>query len=185
MFLESDKSTIMNKALLVLLAAGLVGCSAQHDDIETWMTEQARTLRGKVDPLPQVRHFPPAAYVERGGSDPFQSSRIEPEKKASTGLSGPDLSRPREPLEGFPLESLRYVGLLRSGKALQALIDTGSGVYQVSVGNYMGQDHGLVTAITDTEITLKELVEDINGEWTERISPLQIQERAPQEAQKK
>ena len=176
----------MNKSLLVLLAASLVGCSAPHDDIEAWMVEQTKTMRGKVDPLPQVRNFPPVAYSERAGLDPFQSSRIEPEKKASTaGLQGPDMSRPREPLEAFPLESLRFVGLLRKDKVLEALIDTGSGIYQVKVGSYMGQDHGLITAITDIEITLKELVEDINGEWTERITPLQIQERAPQEAKKK
>ena len=41
-------------------------------------------------------------------------------------------------------------------------------------GNYMGQDYGVVTAINDSEIRLKELVQDSAGDWTERSSTLQL-----------
>lgn len=50
-------------------------------------------------------------------------------------------------------------------------------IHQVRVGNYMGQDFGVVTAISETEVTLRELVEDVNGDWTERSSSLLLQEQ--------
>lgn len=60
-----------------------------------------------------------------------------------------------------------------------ALIDADGSVYQIKTGNYMGQNFGVVTKISETEVTLKELVEDLNGDWVERTTPLYLQ--GPQE----
>ena len=85
------------------------------------------------------------------------------------------MNRRREPLEAFPLESLNMVGSMQQGKTTFALVRTPEReVFQVRVGNYMGQDYGVVTAITDGEIRLKELVQDSAGDWTERSSTLQL-----------
>ena len=85
------------------------------------------------------------------------------------------MTRRKEPLESFPLESLNMVGSLQQGKATYGLVRTPQkDVYQVSVGNYMGQDYGVVTTINDNEIRLKELVQDSAGDWTERSSTLQL-----------
>mgnify|MGYP000880858758 FL=1 len=76
------------------------------------------------------------------------------------------------------------VGVLIKGGQSHAIIAADKTLHQVHVGNYMGQNYGRVTAISESEVTLKELVEDANGEWVERVSTLQLQEQAPQEAKK-
>lgn len=89
----------------------------------------------------------------------------------------PNLDRRREPLEAYPLESLKMVGVLMQNKVVHALVQVDKSLYQVKVGNYMGQDFGVVTAISESEVTLRELVEDMNGDWVERTSSLLLQER--------
>ena len=124
------------------------------------MNESAKDLMGKVPPLPEIKPFPVVAYDAINLVPPFAPSRIEPDKRAtSTGLGPrPDLNRRREPLEAYPLESLKMVGSLL-------------------------QNFGVITGVTETEITLKELVEDSNGDWSERTSKMLLQEK-PQEAKR-
>ena len=86
----------------------------------------------------------------------------------------PDLNRRKEPLESYPLESLKMVGTLQQGKAVYALVKADNTVYRVKSGNYIGQNFGLISNIGDTEIKLKEIVQDTAGDWTERLSSLQL-----------
>jgi Tfp pilus assembly protein PilP len=115
-----------------------------------------------------------ALRVQRVRSpDPFKPRKIEPTKGGSK--LAPDLSRRREPLESYPLESLTMVGTLAKGKTTYALVRTpDKDVYQVTQGNYLGQNFGVVTGITDSEVRLKELVQDGSGDWTERTGALQL-----------
>lgn len=87
----------------------------------------------------------------------------------------PDMDRPREPLESYPLESLKYVGVMSRKKVSFAIILVDGALYQVRVGNYMGQNFGVITKITDSELTLKELIQDSAGDWVERESSLLLQ----------
>lgn len=168
----------MRTLLLVVCSLTLVGCANDQDDIQAWMAEQASGMRGAVKPLPEIKPFPVVSYDAAGLVDPFRASRIEPERKASGGGGlRPDTNRRREPLEAYPLETLRMVGVLTQGKASHALIQADQSLYQIRVGNYIGQDYGVVTAITDSAVSLRELVEDVNGDWVERTSSLQLQER--------
>jgi type IV pilus assembly protein PilP len=48
----------------------------------------------------------------------------------------------------------------------------------VRPGNYLGQNYGRVTKIIETEVTLREIVQDAAGEWIERTATLQLQERS-------
>ena len=89
----------------------------------------------------------------------------------------PDLDRRKEPLEAFPLESLKMVGVLQKDKMIHAIIQAGKAVHQVKIGNYMGQNFGIITNITESEIQLRELVQDAVGDWVERTSSLQLQEQ--------
>jgi len=152
------------------------GCAPQGDDLDAWMAEQERHLVGSVDPLPEMSVFPIVAYQAEGELDPFRSARIEPDS-AGSGAGAPDMTRPREPLEQYPLESLDMVGVLMQGERIHALIKVDGALHQVRVGNYMGQNHGLVTRITETQVTLNEIVEDAGGEWVERTSRLLLQEQ--------
>jgi type IV pilus assembly protein PilP len=158
-------------ATLVVAACG----GESHQDLRDWMREQGKGTQGKLEPLPQIRPYEPFAYNAFDLPDPFKPRKIEPTK--GNDRLAPDLARRREPLESFPLESLSMVGTLGKDKALYALVRTpDKDIYQVRSGNFMGQNFGVVTGISDTEIKLKELVQDSAGDWTERSSSLQLQQ---------
>jgi type IV pilus assembly protein PilP len=170
----------MKRSLLLMCAAVLWGCSSQEADVRAWMEHEAAGMKVGVKPLPEVQVFPAVEYDAIALVQPFDSNRLAVDKKAAK-TGGPDVNRRREPLESFPLESLKLVGVMIRGNDRHAVVKAGATLFQVRVGNYMGQNFGVVTSISEAEVTLKELVEDLNGEWAERISSLQLQE---QEAKK-
>jgi type IV pilus assembly protein PilP len=156
---------------LVLAACG----GESHQDLRAWMQEQGKGAKGKLDPLPQVKAYEPFAYNAYDLPDPFKPRKIEPIK--SSGNLAPDLNRRKEPLEAFPLESLQMVGTLQRGRTTFALVrTTDKDIYQVRIGNYLGQNFGVIVGISDNEIKLKELVQDGSGDWTERSSTIQLAE---------
>ena len=95
---------------------------------------------------------------------------------ANAGLVAPELARRKEPLESFPLDSMSMVGsLLKVGQPV-ALVKVDNLLYQVRAGNYLGMNYGKITKVGETEVTLREIVQDASGEWIERIAKLQLQE---------
>jgi len=158
------------------VVAALAGCGGDsHQDLREWMAEQGKGAKGRLEPLPQIKPYEPFAYNAFDLPDPFKPRKIEPTKGDSR--LAPDLPRRREPLESYPLESLSMVGTLEKNKVVFALVRTPErDVYQVRLGNHMGQNFGVVTGIGDTEVKLKELVQDSGGDWTERSSTLQLQQ---------
>ena len=156
----------------------LTACGAEsHQDLRVWMSEQGKNARGKLDPLPEIKPYDPFAYNAFDLPDPFKPRKIEPVKGGSK--LAPDMNRRKEPLESFPLESLQMVGTLQRGKGIFGLVRTSEkDIYQVRVGNYMGQNFGVITDLNDGEIRLKELVQDGAGDWTERTSSIQLVESA-------
>jgi len=169
----------MRKVWLMLgIGLLLLGCSGEeHEDLKNWMAEQAKDMRPKLMPLPKLQTFPTVDYDAAALVDPFQASRLEPEKRpGARGANAPDPNRRREPLEAYPLESLRMVGQMMMNGRPVALIQADKTIYQVKAGNYMGQNFGLVTKISETEVVLKELIEDANGDWVGRESTIQLQE---------
>lgn len=169
---------MMTRAVLIGACVVLAACSGgSQDDLKAWMDEQAKTMRGAVRPLPELRQVAVVAYAGMQGDDPFRAARMEPERRASASALRPDLDRRREPLEAFPLESLQMVGVLMQGNNTHALVKVGTVFHQVKVGNYMGQNFGVITQITENEIKLRELVEDVYGDWVEKVSDLKLQER--------
>lgn len=164
-------------ACVLLLAA----CSGeQHSDLRNELNDMTKGLRGRVDPLPQVRPYEPVPYQAENEVDPFRPDRIE--VAAAAGPAGaasgtqPDLDRPKEPLEAFPLESIQMVGSLTQGRETYGLVKAGPNLYRVRKGNYMGQNFGVITGIDEAQISLKELIQEGSGEWIERSSSLQLQE---------
>jgi type IV pilus assembly protein PilP len=161
-------------ALGACVVLALAGCGGEsHQDLRAWMADQGKGARGRVDPLPQIKPYEPFAYNAFDLPDPFKPRKIEPTKGGSK--LAPDLTRRREPLEAYPLESLNMVGTLAKGKSTYALVRTPDrDVYQVSAGNYLGQNFGVILGITESEIRMKELVQDGSGDWTERTGALQL-----------
>jgi len=159
-----------------LLAAG---CSNDQEDVQKWMNEQTVGMRGAVKPLPEIKIFPVVDYVAVTELEPFNAARIEPGKPEKRRVNDPRLNpdRQREPLEAYPLESLRMVGALWKGRSLSALIQADQALYQVRVGNFMGRNYGKVIAVNQDSLELQELVEDLNEGWVERVTTMQLQER--------
>jgi type IV pilus assembly protein PilP len=159
-------------ASLVLAACGGSG----HPDLEAWMKEQGKSAKGKLEPLPQIKPYDPFTYNAFDLPDPFKPRKIEPTKGGSK--LAPDFTRRKEPLEAFPLESLNMVGTLSKNKTTYALVRTPEkDVFQVRAGNYLGQNYGVIIEIGDSDLKLKELLQDGAGDWTERSSSLQLQQQ--------
>lgn len=167
----------VSSALLCAMAMGLVACDGgDQEELRQWVKEETKDLRGRIPPLPKVLPYEPVPYDAYGLVDPFRPARLKQEGKAG-GAMQPDMNRPREPLESFPLESLMYVGILAQGKQRYAIVFADGALHQVKAGNYIGQNFGVVTKISDSELTLRELVQDPAGDWMERTSTLQLQQQ--------
>lgn len=175
----------MKRTAIFLACLGLAACGGEeHQDLRQWMKESTKDFKGKIPPLPEIRNFPLVAYEAGDLLDPYNAAKIEPERKAGGGGIKPDLDRRKEPLEAYPLESLKMVGTLIKGKMVHALIQADKNLHQAKIGNYMGQNFGIITDINETEIKLKELVPDSLGDYTERTSTLQLQEKQQQEGKR-
>ena len=170
----------MKRALLILsVPVVLAGCGGeQYQDLRQFVKESGANLRGRVEPLPEVKPYEPFTYDAFDLPDPFKPRAQQAAKSDGTAGAGPapDPNRRKEALEGYPLESLKMVGTLQDKtKKMFALIKTpDNNIYQVKGGNYLGQNFGVISMITETSITLKEVIQDTAGVWTERTSSLQL-----------
>ncbi len=162
----------------LMISAGvlsLAGCGGGDDqDLKAWMAEQGLASKGKIEPIPAIRPYEAFTYNAFDQADPFKPRKIETGK----GSRGPDLARRKEALETYPLETLKMVGTLQKGRAIVGLVKASDNrVFQVRQGNYMGQNFGVITAISDGEVTMKELFQDGAGDWAERQTKMMLQER--------
>lgn len=163
------RATVLTIGLLTLAGCG----GEQYQDIQEFMREAEKSAPRKIEPLPEVKAYTPFEYAGYDLPEPFRPRKLAATKGDTNGVQ-PDLNRRKEPLESYPLESLKMVGTLQQGKAVYALVKADNTVYRVKSGNYIGQNFGLISNIGDTEIKLKEIVQDTAGDWTERLSSLQL-----------
>jgi type IV pilus assembly protein PilP len=171
------------KVLGVMLACTLLaGCEGDQDDLGQWMEQQRREVRPNVSPLQAPKKFDPQPYTSAQAVEPFSNQKLtvalKLEARQPNSLLASELNRRKEPLEAFPLDSMAMVGSVTKGGQPFALLRVDNLLYQVKVGDYLGQNYGRVTRITETEVALREVVQDAAGEWIERIGSLQLQERA-------
>jgi type IV pilus assembly protein PilP len=174
-------SALRKGAALAAAIALIAGCGEERStEVRKELEAMSKDLRGKVDPLPQVKSYEPVPYKGESMLDPFVPGRIVVAQAAGSGGGGggvqPDLNRPKEPLEAFPLEAIAMVGTLSQNKDTYALVKAGANLFRVKKGNYMGQNFGVITSIDDSQISLKEVVQDSGGDWVERSTSLQMQE---------
>lgn len=174
-----SKATANLKLLILAIAvsSSLAACSSSEgDDLDEFMDNAGKDIRSKSDALPEVKAYIPLEYNADGVlPDPFKARKV---KSNSGGVFQPNLNRPKEPLEMFPIESLKFVGTIEKGKLRYALLNTpDSTVQQVKIGNYIGQNFGMVTDVTENSISVKEIVQDeLTGDWAERLVSIELQE---------
>ena len=176
---------ISNVALSAVAMLALAGCyGSEREELQQWMKDQRAQVRPNVPPISEPKKFVPQAYTEGAAFDPFNSVKLtqalrrDSSQPTMSGLIAPELTRRKEALEGYPLDAMSMVGsLARNGQPV-ALISVDKLLYQVKVGNYLGQNYGRITRITETELGLREIVQDAAGEWIERPATLVLQERS-------
>lgn len=165
--------------LAVAMAALLAGCGdGEQQEVRQWMTQVDASTRVAVKPLPEPKTFVPFAYASAEQPDPFNPNKLLaglPQARPGTGVA-PDTGRRKEFLEGFPLDTMKMVGTIRKGPAFYGLLQIDRAVYQVRSGQRLGQNYGLVTAVSDEAVIVKEVVQDAGGEWVERIAKLELQD---------
>lgn len=170
--------------LFVVLAFLLSGCGPTgEDELRVWMAEQRANTKPTVQPLTEPKKFIPEPYAQDGVADPFnqikltQALRRDSNQAASNAvLIAPEMARRKESLEAFPLDSIVMVGSLNKSDSPTALVKIDNLIYQVKVGNYLGQNYGKIVRITESSIQLREIVQDATGDWVERTALLDLQE---------
>lgn len=158
---------------LAALIAALGGCS-QGNDLKQWVAQEKAKKGAPLEPLPVIRTFETFEYKDQDLRDPFNVSAEEQEQNANNGPH-PDQDRPREPLEAFPLDGLKMSGTIGLAKAIEGLVRDPDGVvHRVHVGNYLGQNYGRITSISEDHIDLVELVPNGSGGWMEKPATIAL-----------
>jgi type IV pilus assembly protein PilP len=166
----------------LLAALLLVGCSAEQEELQQWMEQQRREVKPNVSPLIPPKNFDPQVYTQALAVEPFSRQKLsvalKQEARQPNSMLAAELNRRKEPLEAYPLDSMGMVGSVNKQGQPFALLRVDNLLYQVKVGDYLGQNYGRIMKIAETEIVVREIVQDAAGEWIERPASLQLQERA-------
>lgn len=167
-----------------LACVALVACSGEeHSDLRQFVRDSENIPRGRIPPLPEVKPYEPFEYAAFDLLDPFVARKVEPPRTAKRDPRLPPEDRRKGPLEAFPLENLKMVGSLSQKKEFFALIKTpDNNLYRVKMGDFMGQNFGRITDITESAVKLKELIQDSGNDWKEEERLLLLQDE--QEARK-
>ena len=178
-----NKNLRLNRGIgiLMFVTIFLAACGGEEfQDLRDFVRDSGADLRGQVDSPPEIKPYEPFPYENNASlPDPFKPRKQETKNASGSGsgLNQPDFARPKQELEEFPLESMKMVGYLRKGNIGNAIIRSSEGkLHRIKVGNYVGMNFGQITSISESEVKIKEMVQDGAGDWSERISSLQLVE---------
>ena len=174
------RTALLTSALATLMM--LSACGAEQEELQAWMDQQRREVRPSIAPLSPPKRFDPQPYEQARAVEPFSSQKLavalKQEARQPNSLLAGEMNRRKEPLEAYPLDSMSMVGSVSKQGGQFALLRVDNLLYQVKVGDYLGQNYGKITKISETEVGVREVVQDAAGEWIERPSALQLQEKA-------
>jgi type IV pilus assembly protein PilP len=166
----------------LLVACGLQGCADDENELQQWMEQQKREVKPSIEPLSAPKKFVPQAYSMLTSVEPFSTQKLavalKQEARQSNSLLAGEINRRKQPREAYPVDSMSMVGSVMRGGLPYALLKVDNLLYQVKPGDYLGQNYGKITKISETDVAFREIVQDAAGEWIERMSALQLQDRA-------
>ena len=167
--------------LSLLAMQTLTACTDPQDDLRTWMEEEKKSVKPTVKPIDPPKKFTPEPYLAFNSVDPFSGQKLtvalKQEAKQPNPLLVAEMNRRHEPLEAYPLDSMAMVGSVNKNNQRFALLKVDNLLYQVKVGDHIGQNNGRILSITETEVRLREIVQDASGDLTERTASLMLQEK--------
>lgn len=164
--------------LVAALVVGVMACSSSdHADLDKYVAEVKARKAGRITPLPEFKSYESYLYMPEQLRDPFVPGVEEAQISMAAGGPQPDLARSREPLESFPLDALKFVGHLEQQGEMWAIVTAPDGyVYRVQEGNYIGQNYGRIVRISESQISILEMVPNTLGGWFERDATLAVAE---------
>ncbi|HEX9803492.1 MAG TPA: pilus assembly protein PilP [Gammaproteobacteria bacterium] len=169
-------------AMAAVLFASITACSESgFSDLNEYVANVKARPAARIPPLPEFKTYETFSYSAGALRDPFVLLQDEAELVQATAPDAagpkPDENRNRETLEGYPLDTLRFVGQLEKDDEKWAIVTSpDSLVHRVKVGNYLGQNYGKITAVTESQLEITELVSDGMGGWIERKAALSLGE---------
>jgi type IV pilus assembly protein PilP len=173
-------SRILILAGAIATATLLAGCGDSNvREVRDWMEQVKRDTHPSIKPLSEPKDFLPFAYADKDQVDPFNATKLlsalAKAAAASNNPNQPDLNRPRELLEGYPLDTMQMVGTMEKNGVHYALLQIDRSMYQVRPGQRIGQNFGVITHVGDDDVNVREVVQDAAGEWVERMAKLELQ----------
>ena len=180
-FSTSNKSRRLQLIMACTLSLGLGACSSDMSDLHDFVHKAKTTQKTTLPPLPTIKPYETFRYSAMHLRDPFETATVKQASKVKVTGKGkgprPVEGRAREVLEAFPLDSLRMVGTLEQNDIRWALIQSNDGtIHRIKKGNYIGQNHGKITDITEEKISLVEIVPDGLGDYMERPASMALVE---------
>lgn len=156
----------------------LTACTmASHGDLVEYVQKVKAKKGDRIPPLPDVKVYTAYEYDKADLRDPFNAAMDEALVEAASDGPEPDMERHKEPLESFPLDTLRFVGHLEQHGRVWAVITAPDAlVYRVEEGNYLGQSYGRIVRITESQLDIREIVPNGMGGWVERDAVLTLAE---------
>lgn len=156
----------------MLLLAGCGRGESSQAGLQKYVDSVMRRPPPPVSPIPKFAQYKPYQYVPGKERDPF----LPPKVTVQTSGEQPDMNRPKEELESFPLDGLKMVGTLEQGRKKWALIlAPNQVVYRVTNGSHLGQNYGAVTDISNAKVDIEETVSDGLGGWKKRDISLSLE----------
>jgi type IV pilus assembly protein PilP len=168
--------------LPVILLTILGGCGdGGLDEVKQWTKDTRLAVKPFIQKLAEPKKFTPFAYAGKDKIDPYNPKKLAAafdrlKPKLANNPFTPNPDRRRDPLEAYSLDAMKMIGTLEKPGLTYALLQVDKAIFQVKVGNYIGQNEGMITKITDSEVELSEKVQDATGEWVERKAKLELQE---------
>lgn len=172
-------------ATSILVLLGLTGCVGDsHEDLRSWVAQERKTAKPRITPLSEPKVFVPQPYAVADASSPFDRQKLtlvlrrDSQQNASNkALLEAEQNRRKQELESYPLDAITMVGSMQQNGGQTALVRVNQLIYQVKPGGYMGQNYGRIEKITENSIQLREIVQDPAGDWVEKSTLLELQEK--------
>ena len=165
--------------VLIFMSLVLAGCNKPKgtDDLETFTSNAFKDHIPEVEPLPPLKPTAVFIYTASDQVDPFNTRNLAIQEAETEdtggGEEGPDLTRRKEPLEAYPIDALKLVGVMAQNGIDWAIINApDQTVHRVTEGNYMGRNHGEISTIKGNKMEVIELVRNPVGKWEKKSAEL-------------